>query len=80
MKTAPFLSWECLSIDIGNRDVDLSIKSEQDMKNILKFIIQAIRTLDGRRGTADKVLQVMNNQEFDQYKEKNDTTVVPEVE
>ena len=56
MKILPFLSWECISIDIGNRDVDLVIKSEVDMANVLKFIIQAMRTLDGRRGTAEKML------------------------
>ena len=78
MKIAPFLSWECISIDIGNRDVDLVIKSEEDMRNVLKFMIQAMRTLDGRRGTAEKMLQVMNQQGCDEYRQTNETIFVPE--
>ena len=68
MKHAPFYSWECLSIDTGNREVDLVIRSEQNMKYILKFIIQAICTLDGRRGTAETMLELMNRQSFEEYK------------
>jgi len=67
MKYAPFYSWECLTLELGNRDLDLVIRSEKHMKFILKFLIQSIRTMDGRRGTADKVLHLMNQQSFEEY-------------
>lgn len=50
------------------------------MKNVLKFIIQAIRTLDGRRGTAQKMLNLMNHQSFEEYKSSKGAFVVPEAE
>ena len=61
---APFYSWECISIDLGNRDVDLVIRCEKNMERFIKFIISGMRTLDGRKGTADKILKVLNNQSF----------------
>ena len=67
MKYAPFYSWECLTLELGNRDLDLVIRSEKHMKFILKFLIHSIRTMDGRRGTADKVLDLMNKQSFEEY-------------
>ena len=65
---APFYAWECLSIDMGNRDVDLVIRNEKHMKYVLKFIISGMRTLDGRKGTANKILDVLNEQTFEKYK------------
>ena len=67
MEYAPFYSWECLTLELGNRDLDLVIRSEKHMKFILKFLIHSIRTMDGRWGTADKVLDLMNKQSFEEY-------------
>ena len=68
---APFYAWECLSIDMGNRDVDLVIRCEKHMKYVLKFIISGMRTLDGRKGTADQILNLLNEQSFEKYKKDN---------
>ena len=68
---APFYAWECLSIDMGNREVDLVIRSEKHMKYVLKFIIYGMRTLDGRKGTADQILNLLNDQSFEKYKKEN---------
>ena len=51
---------------------------EQNMKRVLKFIIQAISTMDGRRGTAEKMLDLMNRQSFDEYQCCNGVTIVPD--
>ena len=48
MKSAPFYSWECLTIDMGTRDLDLVIRSEMHMKYLIKFLVCSIRTLDGQ--------------------------------
>jgi hypothetical protein len=48
------------------------------MKRVLKFIIQAITTMDGRRGTAEKMLDLMNRQSFDEYQCCNGVTIVPD--
>lgn len=75
---APFYSWECLTIDTGNRDVDLVIRCEQHMKYVLKFMISGMRTLDGRKGTADKMLKLLNEQSFDKYRKENKKFVIQE--
>ena len=75
---APFYAWECLSIDMGNRDVDLVIRNEKHMKYVLKFIISGMRTLDGRKGTANKILDVLNEQTFEKYKQANNKVHIEE--
>lgn len=48
------------------------------MKYVLKFLIHSIRTMDGRRGSADKMLNLMNRQSFEEYQQTHKTTVVPD--
>ena len=35
----PFYSWECLTIQCEDRDVDMVIKNQEDMQKLLKFLI-----------------------------------------
>ena len=44
-KQIPFYSWECLTIQCKDRDVDLVIRNEVDMQALLKFLYyhQSIR-------------------------------------
>lgn len=52
VQTFPFFAWQCLTIEITGRTIDLVIKNDQEMNLILKFLVQAINTVDGRRDTA----------------------------
>ena len=56
LQNAAFHSWECLSLQMANRDVDVVIKDLYQMNMLLKFLIHSLRTIDGYRGTADPVL------------------------
>ena len=38
-KNIPFFSWQCLTLQLENRDLNLVIKDEVDMTRILKFLI-----------------------------------------
>ena len=70
----PFHSWNCLTLQLAKRDVDLVIKDEKDMDMILKFLIYSLRTIDGRRGTADSILnklQIESKQQFREMKKRN---------
>ena len=51
----PFLSWECISIKMGHREVDLVIKDQDQMNRLLKYLIVKTCTLDGRQGSAKKL-------------------------
>ena len=76
IKFAPFYSWNCLTIDVGYRKINLVIRDESDMAKILKYLIWEMQTLDGKRGTADKVLAVMNEQSLGEYRKKHGITVI----
>jgi hypothetical protein len=72
----PFYAWNCITLQLKNRDVDIVIKDENHMDLMLKFLIYSIRTLDGHRGTADSLLQVLQQQSKQQFIEiKNRNTI-----
>ena len=47
----PFYSWECLTLQLEHRDVDLVIRNEKDMEDFLIILIDGIKTVDGSRGS-----------------------------
>ena len=47
LNQAAFYSWECLSLQLNHRDVDLVIRDENQMNKLLKFLIRKLRTIDG---------------------------------
>lgn len=76
LKDLPFYSWQCLTLQLGNRDVDLVIKDEQQMDCFLKYLVHNLRTLDGNRNSANKVLKLMNEQSIKDYKRSSGKTLV----
>lgn len=58
----PFYSWNCLTLSLKHRDVDLVIKDEKDMEYILKFLIMKLKTVDGMRGSALPLIEALNAQ------------------
>ena len=48
----PFFSWQCLSIQLSTRTVDLVIKDDNQMDILIAFLVQALKTVDGTKGTA----------------------------
>lgn len=73
---APFYSWNCFTIDVGYRQINLVIRGEKNISRFLKFLIWNIRTLDGKRGSADKVLAALNEQSFQEYREQNNRVYI----
>lgn len=53
----PFFAWQCVTLQLKDRYVDLVIKNEQKMKLFLKFLVMSLNTIDGSRGTAEKAFQ-----------------------
>ena len=78
VKYAPFYSWNCLTIDVGYREINLVIRGDSNLQKILKFLIYNLRTLDGKKGTADKILNKLNKQSFDEYKRECSKTIIDE--
>ena len=44
----------------AERDINLVIKDEKEMKKILEFLIVEMQTIDGRRGSASAYLENPN--------------------
>ena len=53
----PFYAWQCITLDLKDRYVDLVIKNEQKMKLFLKFLVMSLKTVDGLRGSAENTFQ-----------------------
>lgn len=52
----PFFSWECISLEIKNRKIDLVIQDMYQMNLLLKYLIYKLETIDGKRYSAKPVL------------------------
>ena len=48
----PFYSWECLTINLKDRDVDLVIKNQGEMDRLVKYLLYRINSIDGNRNSA----------------------------
>lgn len=59
IKKHPFYSWQCLTISLANKDIDLIVTDERCMTSLLKLLVYKIRTLDGVRETADQMVELM---------------------
>ena len=64
----PFYSWQCITIQLPNRDVDLVIPNDQDMNKLLKLLIHSMSTVDGCKGSATKLIEILNKEASDDYK------------
>lgn len=53
LREVPFFSWECITLKLKDRDVDLVIRDDQQMNKLLKFLIHKLRTVDGTSGSAN---------------------------
>jgi hypothetical protein len=43
----PFYAWQCVTLQLPHRDVDLVIKDDRDMDHFLMVLIHWMRTVDG---------------------------------
>jgi hypothetical protein len=55
-------SWDCITINLKHRDVDLVIPNEDSMTFLLRLLIYKIETIDGLRNSASKLLEAMDNE------------------
>lgn len=72
----PFQSWHCLTLQLSNRDFDLVIPDERQVEMFLKFLVHRMRTLDGNKGSADKLLTVLEQQSIKEYKKSRNSNLV----
>lgn len=49
-----FYAWQCITIVLPNRNIDLVIKNEENMIFFLRFLIMSLNTFDGIKNSAEK--------------------------
>lgn len=55
----PFFCWQCISIQISSRDVDLIIPNEAEMLLFIRFLLLSLKSLDGTAGSAEPTISAM---------------------
>jgi len=68
IKKLPFYCWNCITLVMKHRYVDLVIKNEDDMNILLKFLIYTLKTADGNRNSAPPIIEALNCQKINEYK------------
>lgn len=59
-KKLPFFAWECITLHLKNRDVDLVIKKQEDMDMFLQFLIYQMNTINGIKNSSLKLQKLVN--------------------
>ena len=53
----PFYSWNCITLIMKHRDVDLVIRNQKHMDRLLKFLVFYMNTVDGNKDSAKGIYQ-----------------------
>lgn len=59
-----FYSWQCITLQLKDREVDLVVPNEQDMNDLLELLIDALNTTNGFRDSANNIKQQMHEQKY----------------
>ena len=49
---------------MSNRDIDLVIRNEEDMEKVIKFLIYNLKTVDGTKDSAVKLIEKMKDEKI----------------
>ena len=60
----PFYAWQCLTLQLSNRDIYLVIKNEKMMSDMIKLLISSLNTIDGTKGSAEGIKQALYKKRF----------------
>lgn len=66
----PFFSWQCLTLVFSTRTVDLVVREEKHMDVLVRFLVQALNTIDGRKGTANFYVEASILNEIERREKK----------
>ena len=58
----PFYAWQCLSLRLSHRDVDIVIKNQKDQNNFVKYLIYNMNTSNGYADSAIPLLERMEQE------------------
>jgi hypothetical protein len=70
-KDPPFYPWECITIQLQERDIYLIIRNEKIMEQFLMILIHSISTVDGNRNSSRKIEQAIIDQYYKEHKKES---------
>ena len=68
IEKVPFKSWNCITLQLAHRDVDLVIKDDRMMKMFIKYLVNVMQTHNGIRGSATKLIHSMTQNDILDFK------------
>lgn len=60
----PFYSWQCLTLQLSHRDIDLVIPNQQEMDDLLEMLVDSLNTVNGNRNSADAIKQLIHTDKY----------------
>ena len=60
----PFYSWQCLTLQLSHRDIDLVIPNQQEMDDLLEMLVDSLNTVNGHRNSADAIKQLIHTNKY----------------
>ena len=64
----PFKSWNCITLYMKHREVDLVVKNDKEMDMLLKILILNLKTADGNRDSGLGLLSALYKQAMSHFK------------
>ena len=70
LDSLPFFNWECISLELQNRSVDLVIKEQPKMNMLLRYLIHTLRSIDGIKGSGEQAIKHIYREIAHRHKKK----------
>ena len=56
---AAFYAWQCITLQLRTRDVDLVIPNEKDLSCFIDYLVVKMNTVDGRKDSANFIVKAI---------------------
>lgn len=61
---AAFYAWQCITLQLENRDIDLVIPNDDDMDCFIEVIVEAMNTVNGSKDSAEVIYKVIETHKY----------------
>jgi len=72
----PFYSWQCITLQLEKRYIDLVIKKDEDMVKFIKLLVYKTDTMDGNRGSALRLCARISNSKIIETEEEEQENIM----
>ena len=69
-KNTPLHAWQCITLQLKHREVDLVIADQNDMDIFLRLIIHSLNTVNGNKNSAQSIIDLLYKKKLAEDKKK----------